>query len=206
MSHFTHPNVIAVKKQAQLVRYSLKEFNVKALPTSTDMLNYWVKCFGYEHWQQFIRQVNGHPIDKIDCAIVDYNSFESISAELCSLLSTYDINQIKWALATSLFNNIQVNSGLIKNLLVKTVPMPMSDELRKLHNFGLIDITVGALANSGEEIITGYLPTELGKYKAALEYEKELGRSLSEIDLVQFGLSSNLCKLKSIQRIFTIST
>ncbi|WP_240224419.1 hypothetical protein [Rheinheimera hassiensis] len=204
MSNFTHPNVIAVKKQVQLVRYSLKEFSEKAVPTSTKMLNYWVKCFEYEDWQQFIRQVNGHPNDKVDCAIVDQRNFENIATELQSLLPTYDIKQMKWALSASMPNSIQVNTKLIKQLLIRTVPMPSSDELDKLHNLGLIDFQIRSIENSEEKIITGYRPTELGRYKAALQHEKEVGRYLSEIELVEFGLSSNLCKLKSIQRIFTI--
>lgn len=204
MSNFTHPNVFAVKKQVQLVRYRLKEFSEKAVPTSTKMLDYWVKCFEYEHWQQFIRQVNGHPKDKIHCAIVDQGNFENIANELQSLLPTYNINQMKWALSASLLNNIQVNIKLIKQLLVRTVPMPMSDELAELHKFRLIDIEARNIENSKEKVISGYRPTELGRYKAALQYENEVGRYLSEIELVQFGLSNNLCKLKSVQRIFTM--
>lgn len=204
MSNFTHPNVIAVKKQLQIVRYSLKEFSEKAVPTSTKMLNYWVKCFDYEDWQHFIRQVNGHPNDKVDCAIVDQRNFENIATDLQSLLPTYDINQMKWALSASMLNSFQINTKLIKQLLIRTMPMPMSDELDELCEYGLIDFEDRSLENSEDKVITGYLSTELGRYKAALQYEKEVGRHLTEIELVEFGLSNNLCKLKRIQRMFTI--
>ncbi len=204
MPNFNHPNVIAVKKQVQLVRFSLKGFSQKVTPTSTTLLDCWVKCFGYEHWQQFIRQVNGNSTEQSEYAIVRQDNFHKVATQLQSLFPVYNINQIKWALSGTLLNSIKVNSNLIKNLLMRKMPMPMSDELAELYQYGLIDIETRSIVNSEDKIITAYIPTELGRYKAAINSEKALERYLTEIELIQFGLPSNLCKLRSIQRNFTI--
>ena len=87
---------------------------------------------------------------------------------------------------------------------MRKMPMPMSDELAELYQYGLIDIETRSIVNSEDKIITAYIPTELGRYKAAINSEKALERYLTEIELIQFGLPSNLCKLRSIQRNFTI--
>ncbi|MCL2919951.1 hypothetical protein [Shewanella litorisediminis] len=162
------------------------------------MLNHWVKCFEYEDWQHFIRQINGHHPEKIDCAIVCNNNFEIFASKLSVVLKKYHITQIKWALTASLLDDFQVNSELIKKVLMRSAHELTETELSEMLNKKLIYVEKQNSDELNNSSIVKYFPTELGLYSAALQREKDIGRKLTEIELVEFGLSGSLCKLKSI--------
>lgn len=202
---FKHNNIPLVKRQAQIARYSLKEYSELSTPKSNEMLDYWVQCFGYSNWQYFIRQINGHSSDKTDAAILSKDNFLSTSISLHKFIPDYDLEHIKWGLTSSLQTNHCINSNMIKKLLVRSVPTPLSPQLNELLRNGFIEVDTRRSTNSNEDLIVGYIPTELGKYAAAQQHENNSGQPLSRIDLVKFGLSDNLCKLKRIHSATSIN-
>jgi len=202
---FTHPNIAIAKKQAQIIRYSLKEYPKYALPKSNEMLNYWTQCFDFSNWQHFIRQINGHSSDVVSTEIVNNDNFILISSKLHNLIPAYDIEHIKWALTTSHIANHNIDSNLLKQLIIRTPPRPISPQLAELHQNGFIDFYERNSIKIKNERFVSCVTTELGKYSAAIKHEENIGHNLSELDLVQFGLHEKLCKLERISREFSIS-
>lgn len=204
MPNLTHPNATAVKKQAQAFRFSLREFSEHALPKSSEMLNLWVQSFDYDHWQHFVRQIKGHAENKVDCAIVNVHNFELITDKIQKLLPGYTEQQVKWATSVALLDSISVDIDLLKQHIIPSPPTPITDELLELHKLGLMNLETLFTGFSKEEQIAICTTSGFGRYITAALHERMRGRFLSEIDLVGFGLSSDLCKLKRLERTFIV--
>ncbi len=199
-SKFQNPNIAFVRNQVQKTRYSLKQFSVSPSPRSREMLNFWVQSFGYSNWQIFLRKIKGYSPSSQLVGIATKDNFESFADKLHQQIKSYNLEQIKWGVSASLeiCNEIEIDSNLISRLLVRPPPSPLSQQLRDLIDHGIIDIKTQVSENTNEHFVVGYVPTEIGKYIAAHQLERNKGRYLSTIELVKLALPTKLCKLKSI--------
>ncbi|MCE2597101.1 hypothetical protein K6Y31_20205 [Motilimonas cestriensis] len=168
------------------------------------MLDLWGAKFDFDHWQHFIRQIKGRAESKLDCAIVNAHNFELFTDKLQKQLPGYTEQQVKRATAVALLGSVSVDSELLKQRIIPSPPPPITDELLELHKLGLMDLETLFTGFSTDEQIAICTTSGFGRYIAAARHERMRGRFLSEIDLVEFGLSSNLCKLKRVERTFIV--
>ncbi|WP_064435438.1 hypothetical protein [Pseudoalteromonas neustonica] len=190
-------NSIAVKKQTQISRFSLKSFNSKVKLGSAKFLDIWTQTFNYEGWQDFIRDVNGHS-DNNNIAIITKENYEEVSKKLHKQLPEYSLEQIKWSVISAYIEGLSIDSELIKKLLIRTMPMPLNQKFTEMHELGLLDYKTQYSESIKDEIIIGCPPTELGRYAAAISKEKEVGEPLATLEIVSFGLPMSLCKLELV--------
>lgn len=209
---FSSDQIQHFKGLAYVVRDALKLYDGKNVPSKTGMLDIFASVIGYQGYQDFIRQSKGHTATSAAPLRITAENFLRLSKRLEDVLGgRCSEPQCCWAVA-GLFDLEKTGKlseediALLQRHLIRTAPTPLDDQKRRLIELGCLVAETRLFDNTPDfgEIITGYHVTELGKYAAAWEIERQKARPLSEIDLAQLGLPQGLCRLRHVSSAMVI--
>ncbi len=203
---FSFDQIPHFKDLAYVVRDALKLYDGKNVPSKTGMLDVFASVMGYQGYQDFIRQSKGHTATRVAPLRLTAESFLLLSERLGQVLGgRYSESQCCWAMAGlfAIENSWKLNEediALLQRHLMRTAPTPLDDQKQRLIELGCLVAEKRLVDNSPHlgEIIVGYHVTELGKYAAAREIERQKARPLSEVGLAQCGLPQDLCRLRHV--------
>lgn len=203
---FSSDQIPHFKGLAYVVRDALKLYDGENVPSKTGMLDIFASVIGYQGYQDFIRQSKGHTATSAAPLRLTAENFLLSSKRLEEALGgRYSEPQCCWAIA-GLFDLEKTGKlseediALLQRHLIRTAPTPLDDQKQRLIELGCLIAETRLFSNAPDlgEIIVGYDVTELGKYAAALEIERQKARPLSEIGLAQLGLPQTLCRLRHV--------
>lgn len=217
---FDESEIHLFKKQAHAIRNALLVYKEDQTPPVTRMMDIWAKCLGYPDYQIFIRQTKGHRKsspegDSHSPFRLTAQNFLPLTEALSQQIGPhFSTSHCAWALAGLLNLDGQnplteEDIELIDKLMVRTAPTPVDERKQRLIDLGCLAVETRAFENAPElgPVIVGYKVTELGKYAAARELERQqAGAPLASLDFVKLGLPyEELCRMRTIGASFTVS-